>query len=201
MTLRRSGGTGDTSSWPTGLLANPAPCAGPPWPESITYSLISGSEPDCASHILARSLLLQPELKAIQARIVVRRNRVKTKQDVHPREITVFLKNWSAKRHSQSFCPMRASSAVFEAPEKTVELVPRMFQLHKHSLRENVGCKIRLECRYECSGLCSPAKGDPRGMGHHFHFVKVVGREMVSLPRARPAQGHSIGNAKRFLPL
>ena len=35
MTLRGSGGTGDTIPWPTGLLANPALRAGPPWPESI----------------------------------------------------------------------------------------------------------------------------------------------------------------------
>ena len=37
-------------------------------------------------------------------------------------------------------------------------------------------------------------------MGHHYHFVKVGGHEPVSLPGARPAQGHSIGNAERFLP-
>ena len=32
-----------------------------------------------------------------------------------------------------------------------------------------------------------PGQGEPSGEGHNFHFVKVVGHEMVSLPRASRA--------------
>ena len=40
---------------------------------------------------------------------------------------------------------MRVSIAVFEAPEKTVELVPRMFQLHKQSPPELRGNSWRMQ--------------------------------------------------------
>ena len=56
---------------------------------------------------------------------------------------------------------MRVSIAVSEVPEETVELVPRMFQLYKHSPRENMGYPINFRFRNERSGLCSPAKVDP----------------------------------------
>ena len=34
-----------------------------------------------------------------------------------------------------------------------------------------------------------PGQGGPSGEGHHFHFVKVVGPEMVSLPGASAHSG------------
>ena len=60
---------------------------------------------------------------------------------------------------------MRVSISVFEAPKKTAELVPRMFQLTQRSPREDMGCAINPEYKDELSGLCSPAKGDPPGRG------------------------------------
>ena len=46
--------------------------------------------------------------------------------------------------------------------------------------------------------LPGPAKGDPHE-GHHFHFVKVVGPEMVSPVPPVPRRDIKSGNASRFL--
>ena len=48
-----------------------------------------------------------------------------------------------------------------------------MFQLYKHSPREDMGCTIDFRIGNEGVGLCSPAKGDP----HEGHLRP----EMVSL--------------------
>ena len=53
----------------------------------------------------------------------------------------------------------------------------------KRGLRDQDRIQVR------AVSLCYMAKGDPRGMGHHFHFVKVVGHEMVSLPTPAPRRG------------
>ena len=59
-------GAGDTSQADECCFANSAPCAGPicganSWPESITCPLTSESKFDLASHVLARSLPVQPK--------------------------------------------------------------------------------------------------------------------------------------------
>ena len=72
---------------------------------------------------------------------------------------------------------MRVSIAVFEVPEKTVKSHRRWDFTHvsadSTSSRGDLGCAIRLVYRYERSGLCFLAKGDP----HEGHLRP----EMVSL--------------------
>ena len=86
---------------------------------------------------------------------------------------------------------MRASIAVSEAPEETVELVPRMFQLTQHSPREDMGCPVDFRFRSEQQGLCSPAKVDP----HEGHLRP----EMVALVPPAPRRGVQSAKAKPLL--
>ena len=56
-----------------------------------------------------------------------------------------------------------------------------MFQLNKHSPREDMGYPIDFRFRYERQGLCSPAQGDPR--------EGYLRPEPVSLPAPAPRRG------------
>ncbi len=79
--------------------------------------------------------------------------------------------------HSPAPLSMRVLIAVFEAPEKTVELVPRMFWLTPPArARTGDECQFRMQGR--AVRLCHRAKGDP----HEGHLRP----EMVSLVPPAP---------------